>query len=285
MVTVSIIILSYNTKDLLARCLESLFKNVREVSHEVIVVDNNSSDGSADFVKKQFKKVTVIENTENVGFAKGINSGAEHAKGTYLLFLNSDTEMVDSSLSELVTYLDQHQDAGVVGGLLTNIDGTVQRSYGSFYHLPSVILMIFGGEKLEIAAHSHSKIQEVDWVSGGFFLTRAHLFNELSGFDEHFFMYIEDMEFCYRVKKAGYKVVFAPFSRVLHVGHASASRSFAIVQIYKGLLYFYKKHKNILEYNILKVILAKKALIAIGAGYLLRRPQLVCTYKKALRVL
>lgn len=278
---VSIIILSFNTRNLLNSCLHSLFSTLKGKDFEVIVVDNASSDDSVEMVKKDFPKVQLVENKENVGFAKGINIGAGVAQGEYLLFLNSDTE-VKNTILDLKNNLDTHTKAAVIGGLLVNNDGTPQRSYGKFYDLLAVANMLFRGDRGEIK--KTTQIRQVDWVSGGFMLVRKKVFEELHGFDEHFFMYIEDMELCYRVKKAGYSVLFDPTVTVTHIGHGSSNRTFAVLQIYKGLLYFYKKHKSPLEYAILKSLLSIKAGGGIVLGTVTNNAYLVETYKKALKI-
>jgi GT2 family glycosyltransferase len=285
MITVSIIILSYNTEALLQTCLQSIFRHVKQGTFEVIVVDNNSADGSVAMVKKEFPQVRLIENKENAGFAKGCNTGAAKAKGNYLLFLNSDVELTDDAIAPLVAAFEKHSNIAVVGGLLDNSDGSRQRSFGAFYSLPNVFLLLFGGEKGELSRFTAKKVMAVDWVSGGFMLVKKADFEEIKGFDEHFFMYIEDMEFCYRMHLAGKTVLVVPSSTIKHVGHGSSNRTFAIVSIYKGLQYFYKKHKNPLQYSILVLLLGSKAFLAMFIGVITGKRQLVTTYQQALRTL
>jgi GT2 family glycosyltransferase len=200
---VSIVILSYNTEDLLRRCLTSLFEHIPEKEAEVIVVDNASKDDSVKTLKKQFPQVKLIENDTNSGFAGGCNLGAKHARGEYLLFLNSDTQISDNPLPELLKTMSTGRDCGVVGGLLKNHDDSLQRSFGDFYSVKNIAFFLFGGEKYEAKHFVTRRVKEVDWVSGGFMLVKSDIYQELKGFDENFFMYIEDMELCYRVKKIG----------------------------------------------------------------------------------
>ena len=276
---VSIIILSFNTKDLLKSCLESIYKNVKGFEFEVIVVDNASTDATASVISNN-NAIKLIQNKENFGFSKGNNIGAQKAKGEYLLFLNSDTKIQDNGLKRMLEFFKEHSDIGIVGAKLTNVDGSSQLSTGNFYSIINTILMLFGGE--QFVRFSPKEIQEVDWVSGACFMTRKDLFNNLGGFDEHFFMYIEDMELCYRVKKMGYKVYFYPQANILHVGEASSQRSFAIVHIYKGLLYFYAKHKSYTQYIIIKTLLIIKAAVVIVIGAITFNKGLARTYRKAL---
>lgn len=279
---VSIIILSYNTKELLRLCLTSVYEKLKNIPFEVIVVDNASKDGSLDMIQKEFVKVRLIQNKTNVGFAKGVNRGAKNAKGEYLLFLNSDAQIKDDTIKHMAALLEKTPSIGIVGGKLENIDGTTSQSYGSFYTIPSIISLLFLGQLKNLP--SLSKKVLVDWVSGGFMLVRKSVFKQLHGFDEHFFMYVEDIEFCYRAKKKGYGVQFIPDAKAIHRAQGSSDRSFAIINIYKGLLYFYKKHKPFWEYVIVKILLGAKAIIAMIIGVLTFNSNLIKTYRKALMV-
>jgi len=284
-VEVSIIILSYNTEALLKRCLTSIFAKIKNIPFEVIVVDNNSHDNSVSMVKKDFPKVTLVGNKKNIGFAAGCNRGAKEAKGEYLFFLNSDTEFTDNALEKLLRAFKKYPDAAIVGGMLENLDGSLQRSYGAFYTIPNVFLMLFGGDKAEIKRFKNNAIHKVDWVTGGCMLVKRSVFKELGGLDEHFFMYVEDMELCYRAYLQGMSTYIDPSSIVKHVGQGSSSRGFAIAQIFKGLSYFYKKHGNRLEYTMVIVLLFIKAAVSILIGAVTFRPSLVKTYLKAVKAL
>lgn len=279
---VSIIILTYKDTELLKVCLESLYKQIAGLNFEVIVVDNNPDRVSSEMLKDKFKKVKVISEGVNLGFAKGINKGVGTAKGEYLLFLNPDTKFIDGTLKEMAKTLEENEKIGVLGGAMENTDGTIQRSCGNFYNLNSVFLMLFGGDRGELLKFRPDKLKEVDWVSGGFMLIRRDLFEKAGGFDEAFFMYIEDMELCYRVKKSGYKIFFYPGIKVAHVGQGSTNRSFAIINIYQNLPYFYKKHRQYWEYLVLKLLLIFKALSAIIIGIICGNSYLRNTYSKAL---
>lgn len=280
---VSVIILSYDTQELLKNCLTSVKKHLQGVDHEVIVVDNASSDQSAHMVKKEFPTVRLIENSENVGFAKGVNIGAKKAKGAYLLLLNSDITMDDDNTEKMIQFMDTHPRVAVVGGDLMNSDGSTSKSHGAFYSLGSVFAMLFHEGR---RAQERKKIaeSEVDWVSGGYMLIRKSVFDTIGGFDEHFFMYMEDMEFCYRIKKSGYTVIYFPSSRVAHKGQGSSNRGFAVIQIYKGLKYFYKKHKSLPENIALSFLLFIKGISAYSIGVLTNNMYLKDTYGKALQI-
>lgn len=282
MIQLSIIILSYNTRDLLRRCLVSIYKKISSATFEVIVVDNASKDESADMINKDFPKVRVIKNKENFGFSKGNNIGASKAKGSNLFFINSDTELLRDNISEAIDYLKKDKTVGAIGGSLLNKNGSLQRSFANFYNLINITLMLFGGDRAELLNGRSDSIKDVDWVSGGFMLIKKDAFNKVVGFDENLFMYIEDMELCYRLKKYGYRVIYYPYLKAIHLGQGSSNREFAILHIYKGLLYYYRKHKSSFEYIILKSLLITKASISLLVGIITRNSYLISTYKKAL---
>lgn len=281
MISVSFIILSYNTRDLLKRCLESVEAHGKGLNYEIIVVDNASSDGSEKMIREHFANIRLLENETNVGFAKGVNQAAKVAKGEYLLFLNSDTELQDSSIKDMVAYAKEHTHVAVVGGNLKNADNSTSKSFGKFYTLKGVYEMLFYDKRIMPA---YSSPTEVDWVSGGYMLIKRDVFERVKGFDEHFFMYLEDMELCYRIKNDGKRIVYFPKSTIQHIGQGSSNRSFAIVQIYKGLNYFYQKHKSYPEYLVLKLLLTVKALGALTFGVLSGNRELMRTYRKALAI-
>ncbi|MBI3984804.1 MAG: glycosyltransferase family 2 protein [Candidatus Levybacteria bacterium] len=288
---ISIITLNYKKKELTLSCLKSLYDQFRDEFEknlmEVIVVDN-ASGKEADEIKKEveskkYKNSKVIENDQNYGFGKGCNIGAKGAEGEYLLFLNNDTVVKDKSLLEMVNYLNKNQKVSILGGQLKNMDESLQISSGSFYNLFSVTMLLAGLQRLGMVDKSPREIKKVDWVKGGLFMIRRDVFEKLNGFDENIFMYTEDMELCFRAKQKGFLTYFYPFTNVLHEEHGSTNRTFAIVNIYKNLLYFYKKHKSYPEYLILKVLLFTKAYVLILVGILLNNNYLKDTYKQAVK--
>ena len=283
MKTLSIIVLSYNTEELLANCLRSIYTHLSEKLFELIVVDNASKDGSVVMVKKEFPKVILIQSSENQGFAKGANLGVKKATGKYFLFLNSDAVLEDDKIHQMIEFMNELKRASIVGGQLVNTDGTRQRSFGRFYTLSVVFAMLIAGDKGEMWNRKSTESREVDWVSGGFMMVRREVFEKLKGFDEGFFMYLEDMELCYRARKAGHAVYFFPKSKVIHLHQGSSNRAFAIRHIYKGLVYFYRKHRNPIELFLLKILLRAKAFALIIGGMLTGNAYLKNTYSRALQ--
>jgi len=313
MIILSIIILSYNTKELTRRCIESLVQQYKEELEngeiEIIVVDNGSKDGTIEILKsirlaqdpefiegqvqndkrdsgsstRMTRKITIIQNEKNLGFAKGCNIGSKKSKGKYILFLNSDTETLDRGFLKMTEFLDANSTIGILGGKLLNPDSSPQPSAGKFYTLFNLFLMLTGMEVFLGIRKSPNTISKVDWVSGGCMMVKKSLFEKLSGFDENFFMYIEDMEMCFRANKLGSATYFYPDVKVLHKELGSSSRSFAIINIYKGILHFYAKHKNYFQYVTAKAMLIVKAKIATVIGIITGNSSLINTYSEAIK--
>ncbi len=281
----SIITLNYKRHELTVDCMQSLYEvfkhEFEKDAIELIIVDNDSQDGSVAAMKKEvkeksYKNMHVIANPANSGFGAGCNLGAKSAKGKYLLFLNNDTIAKDHGILAMAKYMDEHPDIAILGGQLRNFDGSLQASTGRFYTLGYAALLLAGGQRYGALDRSPEK--------GGLMMVRRSEFEALDGFDEKIFMYSEDMEICYRAHLAGKDVYFYPNVMVLHKEHGSTNKTFAIVNIYKSLLYFYKKHRSTTEYKILKSMMVAKAKSLIRLGQVTHKPYLVETYTKALEV-
>ena len=282
MAKLSIIILTFNSSRFISDLLKSLQQFQKD--SEIIVVDNASSDNTVASAKK-FDWVRVVETGQNLGFAKGINFGAKKATGEYLLFINPDTEFKSGSLSDLKSIFENNEKIGIVGGKLVDKDGQVEKSAGKFFNLLNTFFIILGLDEAFGSRFSPNKFSRVDFVSGGFMIVRSDLFKKLNGFDENFFMYLEDMELCFRAKKIGFETYFAPSVVVTHAGQGSSSRGFAVINIYKGILYFYKKHKTRLEYEIVRIGLGTKAIAVYFLGRITNNSYYTQTYGKALEII
>ena len=287
----SIIILSYNTKDLTLDCINAISqeyeKELQSGLFEIVLVDNASTDGSVETVKNLKLKTSslkIIENKENVGFSKGNNIGVKKALGNYILFLNSDTEIKDKGFIRMLEFLENNKNVGIVGGRLKNPDNSIQKSAGKFYYLFNVTLMLLGGERLGFLRSSPPKVSKTDWVSGACMMVRKDFFENLGGFEEKLFMYMEDMEFCFRAKKKGYLTYFYPNVELLHKERGSSNRTFAIIHIYEGILFFYKKYMPSWQYNLVKRMLRSKALVLVNLGKIMNNKYLEETYSKALEL-
>lgn len=221
---ISIIIVNYNGKEFLRECLDSIRKFL-DISYEVIIVDNASIDGSQEYIKAEFPWVKLVESRENLGFAKGNNLGAEYATGDHILLLNNDTKLF-TSLSKGIHYMKENEGIGIVGCRMVNPDGSIQPSCG-FYHAPFRLItgwmvptmlkwpsfIQLYEKRPSFYSKTHS---EVDWVSGAFMLIKRVVWEKLKGLDSNFFMYLEDVDFCYRASKAGWKTAYFSDLSVLH---------------------------------------------------------------------
>lgn len=288
----SIIIVSYNTKHLLQRCLVSVFNTLSNTSlqYEIIVVDNNSSDGSPEFVRTAYKQATIIRNRTNVGFGKANNQAMRKASGEFVLLLNSDCVVEPQAIERLLQHTQQREREGkkvFMGGKLLNEDRTPQPSCGPFYSLLVVFVMLFlKGDQLKLSRYSPDTDTEVDWISGACILTKRSHLVALGGFDEDIFLYMEEIDLLYRAKLQGYKVYFTPEAVFIHTGAASSgSKKEPVVNIFSGLFLFYKKHRPGWELIVLSAMLRLKAWLVIGICGIMGRRELKILYAKALAVL
>lgn len=227
----SIIIASWNVKELLRRCLQSIQIHLHSFPYEVIVVDNASMDGSADMVTMEFPQVNLIRNKKNIGFGRANNLGLAKARGTYVLFLNDDTELNDSNIIRAIEYLTQHPKTGLVGLHLINPDGSNQPSVRHFPHVGDQLLYLL---KLHILFpkakilrkylaqdFDYTKETKVDQVMGAAMLTSLELMKELAGFDPGFPNWFEEVDLCQRIYQKGLEVHYLPITNIVHVKGAS----------------------------------------------------------------
>jgi N-acetylglucosaminyl-diphospho-decaprenol L-rhamnosyltransferase len=250
-VDVSIIIASWNTCNLLNRCLCSIYETIEGLSFEVIVIDNASGDGSATMVRDLFPQVRLIENQTNVGFARANNQGVAKSMGRHLLLLNSDTRILAGAVEEMVRFLDRHPNAGIVGLRLLNPDGSFQFSHVPFPSLSQEFLMLSGLGRYFIRPQYPSYgpavergAQKVDYVMGACLLARHRAVEQVGGLDECIFLYSEEIDWCYRFSKANWEVWYLPHATILHDGGQSTrqvSRQREL-QLYHSRVYFFRKH-------------------------------------------
>jgi GT2 family glycosyltransferase len=253
-VDVSVIIVNWNTQELLEKCLRSIYAQNMDISYEVIVVDNASSDGSAAMVKERFADVVLIANQRNCGFAAANNQGLAVAKGVYVLLLNSDTVILNNAIGKAVALMPP--DAAVLGARVLNGDGTLQPTC---FMYPSAMNMVlsstylyklfpksrfFGRERMSWWGRDDAR--QVDVVTGCFMLVRREAIDEVGLLDERFFVYGEETDWCYRFSKAGWKVIFTPDIEIIHYGGASTRQMATAMslQLRGSLLLFIKKHRN-----------------------------------------
>jgi hypothetical protein len=286
-ILLSIIVISYKTTQITKNCIESILKSSISVPYEIIIIDNASTDDTVEKLKAlhlEYSNVRIIENKENVGFAKANNQGAKLAQAPHILLLNSDTLVLDNAIDKLYSFFKKHeQTMQFLGGKLFNNDKTAQASCGPFYSLPIIFGALFlKGDYWGLTRYSPNKTIEVDWISGACILTKKEYFEKIGGFDEKIFMYMDEIDLLYRAKQAGFRVWFYPEARFFHLGSASSSgKTYPILQVYRGFLYFYRKHHGPLSIFLLTCMLQLKALISLVIGKLTNNQYLTQTYEKA----
>lgn len=255
----SIIIVSFNTRDILCGCLDAIYSMTYDPATEIIVVDNNSIDGTDRMLKERFPRVKTIFNRDNLGFGAANNKGMALAEGEVFLLLNSDTIASPAAIEKCREYLVHNPFIGLLGCRLETEPGLLQLSCGRFFNLAHAVfggvvinraLRKLGGKPLKMFEHilceeDHGETAEVDWVSGAFMMLKRKVFEETGGFDAKIFLYGEEHEWCYRVKKAGWGILYYPSAKIIHLGKASGKwmkQSKRIMLITAAEDYFFRKH-------------------------------------------
>ncbi len=265
-IDLSIIIVSWNVRDLLRRCLQSIAAGQGDLRLDVIVVDSGSVDGSPQMVAQEFPQVHLIACQENVGFPKGNNIGLVQAAGRYIMLLNPDTEVVGAALPRLVSFLDNHPDVGVVGPQLLYGDGRVQSSRRRF---PTLATAFLESTWLQPYAPSHvlrryyaldlpdAATADVDWVVGAALMTRQEVVAQVGEMDEGYFMYSEELDWCRRMKAAGWRVVYLPASQIIH--HEGKSSEQAVtarhIHFHRARLRYFRKFHGVVPAFCLRLFL------------------------------
>ena len=277
---VSIIIVNWNTRDILRDCLDSFYETKNNLSYEIIVVDNASTDDSVKMIVSDYPEVKVIQNNENRGFAAGNNQGILEAKGTYVLLLNTDTIILDNAITKMVRFADAHPESAIVGCRVLNKNRTL-RSTRFMY--PSVLNMIlstvylnkifsnhkfFGRERMSGFDADH--VHEPEVVSGCCMLARKEAIQQVGMLDEQYFMYGEETDWCYRFAKTGWKISFTPDAEIIHLGGASSRqrKPEMLLQLKGSILLFMKKHKNRISYAF--------SCLLVSLFFFLRAPWWAC---------
>ncbi|HYM07659.1 MAG TPA: glycosyltransferase family 2 protein [Terriglobales bacterium] len=244
---VSIIIISYNTRDLLDQCLRSIFRSPASVPYEVLVIDNCSCDQSPEMVKDRYPAVRLIVNQENVGFAAANNQGLRVARGRYALLLNSDTELLGDALDEMWRHFETHAQTGIVGSKLLNSDGSLQPSGNKIPTLGQEIIRVlpFGNKKNRYfdPQRNYDVVADVEEVSGACLMLRREVWESVGLLDENFFFYHEDVDLCRRARQAGWQVKYLPTAQVLHHSQRSTPIRDPVfaARCLKGYFYWIRK--------------------------------------------
>ena len=265
----TVAIVSYNAKEELAACLESLWASTRLDSFEVIVADNASTDGTVEMLVDRFPRVRILASPENLGFGRASNLCWHEAKSSLVLFLNSDTVVSDRALDRLVELARERPEAGAIGPRLLYPDGEIQMSFGAMPGIASEVLQKLWnagyargkGPLRSAVRRRYARERTVDWVSAACLLTRRDTLETVSGFDENFFLYSEDIDLCARIRATGARILFTPEVEIVHLlGRSVAkNRDRVVYESHRSRLYFYQKHHRSLEVLLLKLYMAAKA--------------------------
>jgi GT2 family glycosyltransferase len=263
----SIIIVNYNTKELLKQTIQSVIDTTKNIRYEIIVSDNNSTDGSIEMLEKYFPEVKLIKNKDNLGFPKGNNVAVKKSIGRYVLLLNSDTVVIDNCLEKCIKYMDLHKGIGVLGCKVVLKDGQLDHACKRGFPTPEASLFymlklhkLFPDSKkfgqYTLGYLHEDEPNEVDSLTGAFMVLRRETVDEVGLLDEEFFMYGEDIDWCYRIKEAGWKVMYYPEAKIIHYKGASSKkkRFKTLYEFHRAMILFYDKHYR-LKYNIFVTIL------------------------------
>lgn len=277
----SVIIVNYNVKMLLEQCLHSVMRAAEGLDAEVLVVDNNSTDGSVEYLRERFPEVRFIENKENTGFARANNIAIKESKGEYVLLLNPDTFVGESLLNDVLEFMDEHQDAGGAGVMMLNADGSFAKESRRGVPSPLTAFCKMSGlatlmPKNRVAGHYYmsylpkDEASEIEIMSGACMFLRRKALDEVGLLDETFFMYGEDIDLSYRLLKGGWKNWYVPSAMVHYKGESTKHHSISYVNaFYKAMVIFFRKHFS--EYGVLVEIPVYGAIYAKAvADYVMR---------------
>lgn len=263
MLDLSIVIVSWNVREILRDCLNSIQNTVHNLTYEVIVVDSASSDQSVEMIQASFPRVKVMAQTENVGFTRGNNIGLATATGRHLFLLNPDTIVLDDAIEQMVAYLDQNPSVGIIGSHTLNADRTHQSTRRRF---PTFTTALFESTWLQpyapqaILNHFYARdipddaIAPVDWVQGSALMAKRQVYEQIGGLDTNFVMFSEEIDWCKRAKDAGWEVIYHGGAKIIHLGGQSTAQIAAQKHIYfqESKLRYFRKHHGMFQAQLLR---------------------------------
>jgi GT2 family glycosyltransferase len=255
----SIVLVCWNNKSYLDACLQSLYETGLKYTFDIVVVDNGSADGSQQMLIKKYPEVKIIQNASNAGLGKASNQGIEDTIGKYVLLLNNDTIVNGRSFDAMIEFLEQHPKTGAVGGKLLNPDGTTQAGYNYFSNLFQEFLVATRlGEFIRPgypAVMTAGEIRSVDWMGSACLMVRRSALDKVGLLDEGYFIYGDETDLQYRLKKAGWDVYYLPEATTVHYGGRSMNRWGRRKMVYRGKMLFYQKHYGSLQTFFLRLLL------------------------------
>jgi len=289
MVDLTVSIVSWNVKKLLEECLESIFKHTKGITYEVFVSDNDSTDGTIEMVRARFPEVKLIDNGVNLGFPKANNKVIKVSKGRYVILLNPDTVVTPGSFATLVKFMDDHPEAGAVGPLLEYPDGSFQPSCRAFPTLETEFyrMLFFDqlfpksrifGKYMMSYWYPHNDVREVDQPMGAALLVRKEVIDRVGMMDENIFFLFDEVDWCKRIKDAGWTIFFTPEAKIIHHKNKSFSQlkslkaSWGAMKIWRGSRnYYFRKHHGILSVILINLMdILQLALIGVALFLLMK---------------
>lgn len=271
---VSIVIVNWNTRDMLAQCLASIYAHPPEGEFEVLVVDNASSDDSSLMVRAQFSQVRLIQNTENVGFARANNQAIQESSGRYVLLLNPDTKILPGALQILIDFIKAHPEAGAIGPMILNPDFTLQsscdpmptlwREFWRLMHFDYFLVRSVYREENWDTTIAH----KVDVIQGNCMLIRREVLADIELLDEAFFMFTEEVDLCYRLLQAGLLIYWVPMARIIHYGGQSTRQAVKemFLELHHSKVLFFRKTRGKWGSWVYKLILFVTVLTRVPWG-------------------
>lgn len=268
MINVTIIVVNWNTAEVTCDCLRSIYQQTKDITFEVIVVDNASSDDSVVHFKSKFPEVILIANENNVGFAAANNQAMEISKGQYVLLLNPDTIVLDGAIQKTFAFAEKHPDIGVLGCQVWMNEKEIQETCMPFPSVGSFLIQVVGLRRffpksklfgwINYGSWDRTTEMDVDVVSGMYMLVRKKAIDEVGMMDEAYFVYAEETDWCFRFKKAQWRCVFTPVARIIHLDGGNKSTDLVklkmFVQMHKSLLIFYRKQRGFISWASVKFI-------------------------------
>ena len=283
-VDLSVVIVNYNTRDLLLSCLKSLYQVSSKITFEVIVSENGSTDGSEEAVRRDFPQTLLIQNGRNLGFGSAMNQGVAQARGKYLALLNPDTVIPADTLPFILNYLDSRKDIGALGCRLVGRDGRTQlscarfptplRVFSLFTRLDRILrIPLFqtyydriNWRPFSLQDWNHDETREVDTVLGAFFVMQLHIFKQVGGFDKRYFMYYEEVDLFRKIRAIGHRVIFLHEVYVVHYGGESTKQEYAQMRFeqQRSLLQYLQKWHGTVAAEVSRWFLVLLAFLRLG---------------------
>ena len=262
-IELSIIIVNYNTKALLKNCIDSIISNSDGLVYEILIVDNGSTDKSQVMIKERYPQIILHENNDNIGFSRANNQGFRMSRGDYLLFLNSDTIILNDAIVTMLTYLKGNPTVGIVAPKIYNAEYQPSQSYMRFLDAKVLFLgtkylswcIDTGKYRLHYDNYDYRITQSVPWLSGACLMMHRDVFEEAGCFDEGYFLYLEDMDLCMQVRRKGYSNIFLPCAEIIHfVGGSMKLQKIEINKIYKeSAKHYFRKNYSIFQYLLARL--------------------------------